>query len=67
VSKFIVHNSNDVVQRLHEQGAIPDPRYVRRVVIDLQAGSIGRMYVELFADDEKLSASLADMKIEVDE
>lgn len=67
MSKFIVGvHSDDLYQRLHEAGALQqDPRDVRRVIIDLEAGSIARIYVELFADDEKLKAGLeAGLRVE---
>lgn len=59
MSKFIVTGTDQVTRALFDAGVIQhDPTYVRRVVIDLQAGNTGMVYVELFADDEKLSVAL---------
>lgn len=41
------------------------PEYVRRLVLDLEVGSVGRMYVELFADDAALNVSIEPGGIEV--
>lgn len=65
MSKFVV-SSERIFDALHKSGAITiEPRYVRRVVIDLKAGSIGMIYVEQFADDETLMTGLeAGLKVE---
>ncbi len=42
-----------------------DSRYVRHMVIDLKVGEPGKLYVELFADDEILNVDLAELGVEV--
>lgn len=50
MAKFLV--TPDVIQRLYDAGVIAEkPEYVRRVLFDFQAGHIGVMYIEKFADD----------------
>ena len=50
MAKFLL--TQDVIQKLYDAGLIAEkPEYVRRVVFDLEAGEIGRMYIEKFADD----------------
>lgn len=57
MSKFI--ETGRMVDALHATGAIDeDPRNVRRVIIDLEAGAPGRIYIEKYADDEKLFAAI---------
>lgn len=54
--KFI---ANEIFQQLYDAGAIQtDPRYVRRVVIDIPAGGVCRVLVEQFADDDKVTPEL---------
>ena len=57
MAKFI--ETGKMFDALHAAGVVEDePSYVRRVIIDLQAGRIGMVYIEKFADDEKLSVAL---------
>jgi hypothetical protein len=53
MSKFVVGASSDkIYQALHDAGVFADdPDFVRRVVIDLEAGSPAKFYIELFGDD----------------
>jgi hypothetical protein len=53
VSKIIVGARSDgIYEALHAAGVFADdPKDVRRVVIDLEAGSAARVYVERFVDD----------------
>jgi hypothetical protein len=56
MGKFI---TMDLIDQLAEAGVIADdPRYVRRVIIDLQAGTPARIYIEKFGDNETLTAEL---------
>ena len=66
MSKLIT--SSAMFDALHQAGMFDDdPTMVRRVVIDLQAGSIAKVYVERFTDDEKLRAGLqAFLNVETD-
>jgi hypothetical protein len=51
--KFI---ANKIIQDLYDAGAITtDPRYVRRVVIDIPAGGVARVLIETFADSDKVT------------
>jgi len=64
MSKFVT--SSAIFDALHDAGVIDqEPRTVRRVVIDLQVGSVAKVYVEQFADDEKLAAAIADVGIHI--
>ena len=64
MSKFIAASA--IFDALHDAGVIEqEPRTVRRVVIDLEVGSVARIYVEQFADDEKLAAAIADIGIHI--
>jgi hypothetical protein len=57
MAKFLV--LDDMIDALWEAGVIDeDKANVRRVVIDLQVGEAGRIYIEKFADREKLQAAL---------
>jgi len=57
MAKFI--GVDAIYQALYDVGAVvEEPQNVRRVIIDLEAGSVARIYIEKFADDEKLSAGL---------
>jgi hypothetical protein len=61
MSKFVfgAKASEDVANALFKSGAIKeDPKDVRRIVIDLEVGAAARIYVELFADNERLAAGL---------
>jgi hypothetical protein len=50
--KFIVEAGSDHIFDVLQQGGVfeDDPRLVRRVVIDLEAGRAARIYVERLAD-----------------
>lgn len=51
VPKFVT--SNPVYEALHAAGVFAeDPNNVRRVIIDLQAGSAAKFYVECFLDSK---------------
>ena len=55
---------NDIVQALYDAGTIiEDPKSVRRIVVDLEVGQPGRIYIEKFADDEKLRVALARLEV----
>ena len=50
MAKFLL--TQDLIQKLYDADLIAErPEYVRRVVFDLEAGQVGRMYIEKFADD----------------
>jgi uncharacterized protein YegP (UPF0339 family) len=52
--------STDVAQALQEAGVITQALTdIRRIVIDLTAGEIARIYVELLPDNHELAAGLA--------
>jgi hypothetical protein len=53
MSKFLVGGRSDgIYEALHQAGVFKeDPRNVRRIIIDLEAGSAARTYVEMFVDD----------------
>lgn len=60
MSKFLLGPSNDTFQALHDAGVFADdPKNVRRVVIDLEAGSAAVVYVQLFLDDSFVDVVLA--------
>jgi hypothetical protein len=64
MSKFIA--SSAIFDALHDAGVIEqEPRTVRRVVIDLKVGTVAMVYVEQFADDEKLAAAITDVGIHI--
>lgn len=42
-----------------------NPETVRRIVIDLEAGSAGKVYIEAFTDDGLLNVSINKLGIEV--
>ncbi len=46
--------SDDFITALHEVGLIPDPKEVRRVVLDFEAGNIPMVHIEKFIDDSVL-------------
>lgn len=53
------HIANDLIQKLYDAGAITtDPRYVRRIVIDLPCNGVARVLIETFADDDKVTPEL---------
>jgi len=62
VPKFVfgAHASSDeIAKALHEAGVVAeDLSDIRRIVIDLTAGEAARIYVELFADNERLAIGL---------
>ena len=43
-----------------------DPSYVRRIVIDLDVGDVGKVYIEMFADEALLNVSIPSDHIEVE-
>ncbi len=57
MSKFLVSGSMDILNDLCEAVGVP-AELVRRVVLDLEVGSPGRLYVDTFADDEKIRVAL---------
>jgi hypothetical protein len=65
VSKFLVTDSFGTLGDGLCRASGIDPRYVRRLVLDLEVGSPGRLYVETFADSEVLDVNLADSGIKV--
>ncbi len=42
-----------------------DPTMVRRIVIDLEVGNAGKVYVETFADDAVLDVEIPSNRIKV--
>lgn len=55
--KFI--ETGQFFQALHDAGIVEDdPTMVRRVVIDLAAGEVGVVYIEKFADADRLEVAL---------
>lgn len=55
--KYIV--GDRVLLALYDAGVIGDDYpFIRRIVIDLEVGSVAKLYVERFADDDKLIAGL---------
>lgn len=69
MAKFVVTGWDPLGLALMKAAGI-DPNSVRRVVIDLQVGSPGRMYLDTFLDDQVLSdvhaAAVADPSIVAD-
>jgi hypothetical protein len=67
MNKFIT--SSEQFDALHEAGLFEDdPKMVRRVIIDLEVGNIAKVYVERFADKERLAAGIgAFMQVETGE
>lgn len=65
VSKFVVTDefSRDGFACALCEAAGIKPEFVRRMVIDLQAGSTGLVYLEMFADDVILDVSIAELGI----
>lgn len=63
MAKFLV--TPDIIQRLYDAGLIAEkPEYVRRVLFDFKACSVGVMYIEKFADDGFVDV-LLDAKLHV--
>jgi hypothetical protein len=60
MAKFVFLHSSPIVQALVDAGVIDHDQidYIRRVVIDLEAGAAAKVYVERFADDERLIVGL---------
>lgn len=57
MSKFVVTNFAALADDLCKAADL-DPTTVRRVVLDLEVGSPGRLFFETFADDEKIRLAL---------
>jgi hypothetical protein len=49
VSKFLV--THKLLQALYDAGLIDDPKYTRRIIIDLEVGKPAKIYFEKYADD----------------
>ena len=69
MAKFIAGTQADTVaQWLHDSGQIANPLSdIRRIVIDLEAGNAAKIYVELYADNERLTAALQGGRLVVGE
>lgn len=66
MSKFVFLNAaRDALGTEICEAAGIAPETVRRIVIDLEAGSPGRLYIEAFADDAILGVSINKLGIEV--
>ncbi len=59
MAKFVVVDTGHLFDSLLEKSGI-DPRYVSRLILDLKVREPGRLYLEMFADDEVLSVDLPD-------
>ncbi len=57
MSKFLVGASMDILNDLCEAAGVP-AETVRHLVLDLEVGSPGRLFIETFADDEKIRVAL---------
>jgi hypothetical protein len=57
MAKFIHTGHIELFDRLCESVGV-DPSYTRRLILDLEVGSPGRVYFETFADDESLKVEL---------
>lgn len=68
MSKFVVlsERRHALETALCEAAGI-DPRYVRRLVLDLRATEPGMLYLETFADDAILDVSIADLGVTIEE
>ena len=65
MTKFLVTNWDKLGTELCEAMGI-DETYVRRLVLDLEVGSPGRIYFETFADNQVLNVSLGTVGIEIE-
>jgi hypothetical protein len=59
MTKFVVVDTGPLFDALLDKAGI-DKTYVRRLILDLEVGSVGRLYLEMFADCEMLSLGLPD-------
>ncbi len=66
MSKFILTDTGPLMDALLGAAAI-DPRYTRRMVLDLEVGSPGKLYVELFVDDAVLKVEPGNLSVTVEE
>jgi hypothetical protein len=57
MTKFVVVDTGPLFDALLDKAGI-DKTYVRRLILDLEVGSVGRLYLEMFADWEMLSVDL---------
>lgn len=57
MTKFVVTDSERVAMAFCQAVGL-DPHYTSRVVVDLQKGSVGRVYFETFANDAVLDVIL---------
>jgi hypothetical protein len=59
MGKYIVGYDDPFTKALFDLGIVKErPDEVRRIVIDLEAGCIGRIYVEKFADGKQMALAL---------
>lgn len=58
MAKFIFTDLNSVFGTSICEAAGVDPTTVRRIVVDLEVGSPGKLYIETFANDALLGVSI---------
>jgi hypothetical protein len=59
MTKFVVVDTGPLFDALLDKAGI-DKTYVRRLILDLEVGSVGKLYLEMFADSEILRVDLPD-------
>jgi hypothetical protein len=57
VAKFVVVDTGPLFDALLDRAGI-DKTHVRRLILDLQVGSAGMLYLEMFADSDVLTLDL---------
>ena len=68
MSKFLVTDSfgSPLGTALLEAAGVK-PEVVSRLVLDLRVGSLGRLYLETFADDAVLQVNVAEYGVQITE
>ncbi len=69
MAKFLFHDAglNSPLGTSLVEAAGLDPTMVRRIVIDLEIGSPGKLYVELLADDSILQVDVGNNSVKITE
>ena len=61
MSTLTVLKSDDIAEKLRQAGIITDLQTARRVIIDIEAGDVVRVYVELYGTREMLDLILPEV------
>lgn len=66
MSKFLVRHSTDLENAVCEALGI-EPTLVSRIIIDLQVGCPGRVYLETFADEASINIITPSLAFQIEE